>query len=72
MSKNQNYFNMKIHELQKIAKENELSNYSNIKKNDLIIKLLETDAGQEGLAFVTGCLEVVDDGYGFLRFAENS
>ncbi|MCB5245430.1 MAG: transcription termination factor Rho, partial [Candidatus Cloacimonetes bacterium] len=29
-------------------------------------------AAQEGLAFITGCLEITDDGFGFLRFPENN
>ena len=34
----------------------------------MIDKYFEAKAGKEGLAFVKGALEVVDDGYGFLRF----
>jgi transcription termination factor Rho len=40
--------------------------------NDLVFKLLEFQAAQEGLAFVTGCLEIMDDGFGFLRFPQNN
>ena len=72
MEGNQKYYQMTMTELIKIAREYEVTNYSIIKKTELINRILETEAQQEGLAFVTGCLEVTDDGYGFLRFEENS
>jgi len=34
--------------------------------------MLEFQAAQEGLAFVTGCLEIMEDGFGFLRFPQNN
>jgi transcription termination factor Rho len=43
-----------------------------MKGNELIFKMLEFQAAQEGLAFVTGCLEIMDDGFGFLRFPQNN
>ncbi|MCL2062945.1 MAG: transcription termination factor Rho [Candidatus Cloacimonetes bacterium] len=68
----ENIFGMNVPELQKIAKELDIKNWSISKKNDLIYKILETSATQEGLAFATGCLEVMDDGFGFLRFPHNN
>ena len=65
-------FDMNMKELTKLAKELDIENITGLKKVELIHKIFETEAMQEGLAFVTGCLEIVDDGYGFLRFAKNS
>lgn len=65
-------FKLTIPELQKIAKEKEIKSYASYKKNELIYKILEESTIQEGLAFATGCLEIVDEGYGFLRFPSNN
>lgn len=57
----------KIVELNKIAKELEIENYSDLRKQELIFKILEKQAEKEGLQFSSGVLEVLPDGYGFLR-----
>jgi transcription termination factor Rho len=57
----------KIVELNKIAKELEIDNYSDLRKQDLIFKILEKQAEKEGYSFSSGVLEVLPDGYGFLR-----
>jgi transcription termination factor Rho len=59
-------------QLNKIAKEYELQATSQMTKQQLIFAILEFRAAQEGLAFVTGCLEIMEDGFGFLRFPENN
>ena len=69
---NKKLFDMNLIELKKVAAENEVSGYQNLRKVDLIQKILEMKVMQEGLAFVTGCLEIMDDGYGFLRFQKNN
>ncbi|MDP8209437.1 MAG: transcription termination factor Rho [Candidatus Stygibacter australis] len=71
MDQANNLFEMKLNELQAVAKEMEIAS-TGMKKTDLIHKIFEMKAMQEGLAFVIGVLEIVDDGYGFLRFVENS
>jgi len=58
---------LKIKELTKLAQELEVSGYSGVKKQDLIIKILETSAEKEGHLFSKGVLEVMPEGYGFLR-----
>ncbi len=68
----QNLFEMTLTELAKLAKEYDISSPKAMKKTELIHKIFEMKAMQEGLAFISGILEVVDDGYGFLRFEENS
>lgn len=65
-------FSMNVPALNKVAKELDIKGYAQMKKNDLIYRILEVSAQQEGLAFYTGCLEIMEDGYGFLRFKENN
>jgi len=57
----------KIAELNQIAKELNISAYSDLRKQDLIFKILEAQTTKDGLTFSKGVLEVLPDGYGFLR-----
>ena len=57
----------KITELYEIAKELEIPRYSNYRKNELIMKILEAEAQKEGLRYREGVLEILPDGFGFLR-----
>ncbi|HKZ40815.1 MAG TPA: Rho termination factor N-terminal domain-containing protein, partial [Candidatus Hodarchaeales archaeon] len=57
----------KISELTKIAKDLNISGSSDLRKQDLIFKILEAQTEVEGLTFSKGVLEVLPDGYGFLR-----
>jgi len=68
----QNIFELNMTELTKIAKELELGDIKGLKKKELIHRIFEMEATQEGLAFVSGCLQIVEDGYGFLRFQKNN
>ena len=58
---------LKIKELTKLAQELQVPGYSGVKKQDLIVKILETSAEKEGRLFSKGILEVMPEGYGFLR-----
>jgi transcription termination factor Rho len=58
---------MKISELNKVAKELEINGISGLKKQDLIFKILQAKAEKEGLMFGNGVLEVLPEGFGFLR-----
>jgi transcription termination factor Rho len=58
---------LKMPELTKLARQLEISEISGIPKHDLIFKVLEKQATQNGLLFATGVLEILNDGYGFLR-----
>jgi transcription termination factor Rho len=58
---------MKISELNKMAKELSLNGISGMKKQDLIFKILQAKAEKEGLMFGIGVLEVLPEGFGFLR-----
>jgi len=54
-------------ELMEMAKEMEISDYSKLTKQDLTMALLQADAEQQGNVFCSGILEIMSDGYGFLR-----
>lgn len=58
---------LKIVDLHNIATELKLSDYSDLRKQDLIFKILEAQTVKDGLTFSQGVLEVLNDGYGFLR-----
>ncbi|GAB6282499.1 MAG: transcription termination factor Rho [Ignavibacterium sp.] len=60
----------KIVDLIQIAKDLGISGYSDLRKQDLIFKILEGQTSKDGLAFSQGVLEVLPDGYGFLRSAD--
>ncbi|HOD53088.1 MAG TPA: transcription termination factor Rho [Candidatus Cloacimonadota bacterium] len=65
-------FAMNLQQLLKTAKELDIKKPQDFKKPDLIYKIFEAIAEQEGLAYTTGCLDITDDGYGFLRYPENN
>ncbi|MCD4692755.1 MAG: transcription termination factor Rho [Calditrichales bacterium] len=54
-------------ELSQIAQEMNISGFSGLKKSELIFRILEEQTAQEGLIFSKGVLEILPDGYGFLR-----
>ena len=54
-------------ELLDIVKDMELPDCTSLEKPDLIRRLLQADAEQQGNIFSTGVLEIMTDGYGFLR-----
>ncbi len=58
---------MKITELNKLAKELNANGTSGLKKQDLIFKILQAQAEKEGLMFGEGVLEILPEGFGFLR-----
>ena len=60
----------KIVDLYNIAKELNLSGYTDLRKQELIFKILEAQTQKDGLTFSKGVLEVLADGYGFLRSAD--
>jgi transcription termination factor Rho len=50
-----------------MAKERGLTGVSNLKKEDLVLRLLQANAEEQGYSFRGGILEVMNEGYGFLR-----
>lgn len=57
----------KINDLCKIAKEYNINNFSRIKKMDLIFKILQAETEKKGYMFSEGILEIMNEGFGFLR-----
>ena len=57
----------KINDLCKIAKEYNINNFSRIKKMDLIFKILQAETEKKGYMFSEGILEIMSEGFGFLR-----
>ena len=58
---------MTMQELSKTAKDLNIEGISILKKTDLIFKILQAQAEKEGLMFGEGVLEVLSEGFGFLR-----
>lgn len=50
-----------------IAKELGVTGYGVMKKQDLVLRLLQAQTEQQGLIFKGGILEIMEEGYGFLR-----
>ncbi|MGA2619616.1 MAG: transcription termination factor Rho [Thermoguttaceae bacterium] len=58
---------MSMAELIEEARKENLSDYAGIKKQDLIFKILKERVKLNGLMYGEGTLEVLPDGFGFLR-----
>jgi transcription termination factor Rho len=56
-----------VAELHDIAKKDGIQEYSALKKQELIFRILKERIRQNGLMYGEGVLEVLPDGYGFLR-----
>jgi transcription termination factor Rho len=56
-----------ITELSRIARSLEIPGASGLRKQDLIFKILQAQSEKEGHIFAEGVLEILPDGYGFLR-----
>jgi len=54
-------------ELIELAREMNISNIAQLKKQDIIMRLLQSQAEQQGHVFCSGILEIMSDGYGLLR-----
>lgn len=54
-------------ELLKIAREMEITGYSRLRKKELIFEIMKAQTEKDGLLFAQGVLEILPDGYGFLR-----
>ena len=61
---------MEVNDLHEIAKEEGIQDYVGMKKQDLIFQILRCRVRQNGLMFGEGVLEILPDGFGFLRSPE--
>ena len=61
---------MEVQNLHKIAQEEGIQDYIGLKKQDLIFQILRSRVRQNGMMFGEGVLEILPDGFGFLRSPE--
>jgi transcription termination factor Rho len=57
----------KLTDLYKLAKQYQIPYYGTLKKKELIFAILRAQAEKSGFMFMEGVLEILQDGYGFLR-----
>ncbi|MFA6110130.1 MAG: transcription termination factor Rho [Candidatus Latescibacterota bacterium] len=58
---------MNILDLQELARNLEVADYSVLRKQELIFAILKHQTERSGLIFAQGVLEVLEEGFGFLR-----
>ena len=58
---------MTVSQLTKMAKDLKIPGLATLKKHQLILEVLKAKAVENGLMFGEGCLEILPDGFGFLR-----
>ena len=63
---------MTVAELHELAKSEGMSEYAGLKKQDLVFHVLRNRVQANGLMFGEGVLEVLPDGFGFLRSPDYS
>ncbi len=61
-----------VNELTSIAKDLKISDHGGLKKQELIFKILESQPKKEGAIYGEGVLEILPDGFGFLRAPTSS
>jgi transcription termination factor Rho len=59
--------NRKATELMKMARELQIEDTSRMSKQDLIYAVLKAQSEKEGVIYAEGVLEILSEGYGFLR-----
>jgi transcription termination factor Rho len=61
-----------IQALNAMAKDMNVDGAAGMRRHDLIFKILQTQTEKSGLLFAEGVLEILPDGYGFLRAPESN
>jgi transcription termination factor Rho len=56
-----------IQELLAIAKDLEIEGYSRLRKKELVFEILKANVEKDGFIFASGVLDIMNDGFGFLR-----
>jgi transcription termination factor Rho len=56
-----------LSDLREIARKLDITGISGLKKQDLIYKLIQAQSEEQGNTFSDGILDIVSDGFGFLR-----
>ncbi len=63
---------MNIKELQKVAREENVGSHTGLKKQDLIVTILKSRVKEKGKMYGEGVLEILPEGFGFLRSPDYS
>ena len=63
---------LKVKDLTKLAKDLKIENISGLNKQELVVQILKAEAKDDDALFARGTLEVLPDGYGFLRSADSN
>lgn len=63
---------LKIKDLTNLAKDIKIENISRLNKQELIVKILQAEAKKDDTLYSSGTLEVLPDGYGFLRSPDSN
>jgi transcription termination factor Rho len=58
---------MTLNDLREMARKLDITGISGLKKQDLVFKLLQAQSEEQGNTFSDGILDIVSDGFGFLR-----
>ncbi|TJY39000.1 transcription termination factor Rho [Cohnella pontilimi] len=58
---------LKLTELYKLAKEHQIAAYGQMKKKELVLAILRAQAERSGHMFMEGVLDILPEGFGFLR-----
>ncbi len=61
---------LKIKELTKLSQEIGVPSVSGLNKQEMIVLILKAQAKKDGVLYAKGVLEVMSDGYGFLRSSD--
>jgi transcription termination factor Rho len=56
-----------LDDLYKLSEELKIENYNQLKRNELIFQILQSNPEEGGLIKAHGCLEILPEGFGFLR-----
>ncbi len=62
--------NAPLPQLRQMARELDVPNANQLKKEDLILRIQEAEAGKQGLEMRGGILEIMSEGIGFLRSSD--
>ncbi|MEX0776197.1 MAG: transcription termination factor Rho [Phycisphaeraceae bacterium] len=63
---------MEVEQLHTLAQEEGVTEFKGLKKQDLIFQILKKHIAKQGLMYGEGVLEILPDGFGFLRSPEYS
>ncbi len=59
--------NKNLDELYEVAKTLDIAGYRRLRKQDLAFRILQVQTEQQGNVFKRGLLDIMDDGFGFMR-----